>query len=54
MLRGVPWMNDELRGNASISRDHAIHAMTVLEAGPVWTPEGWGDPDGVANDEVSA
>ena len=40
--------------NDSISRDHAIHAMTVLEAGPTWTPEGWDDAGGVADDEVSA
>ena len=39
-------------GNASISRDHAIHAMTVLEAGPTWTPEGWDDVHRTADEEV--
>ena len=39
-------------GNASISREHAIHAMTVLEAGPRWTPEGWDDVHRTADEEV--
>ena len=39
--------------NASISRDHAIHAMTVLEAGPTWTPEGWDDTHGSTDEEVN-
>ena len=26
---------------SSISRDYAIHAMTILEAGPTWVPDGW-------------
>ena len=25
----------------SVSRDQAVHSMTILEAGPTWTPDGW-------------
>ena len=29
--------------NPSASRDQAILSSTILEAGPTWIPEGWGD-----------
>ena len=35
---------------ASVSRDHAILSMTMLEAGPTWTPDGWN----ASKDEVDA